>query len=107
MNRKLKTRPLKTLDLLTVIRRCIRDGKYLSCLHLEEREIKREITRKEVLYVLEHGYHEKIKDSFDEGYQVWHYAIRGKTLDERDLRVFVSFDAMTQLVIITTYEVEK
>ena len=34
------------------------------------------------------------------------HAVRGKTLDKRDLRVVVSFDA-TGMLIITTIEVHK
>ena len=74
-------------------------------MHLEQRESERDITRREVLDVLLRGFHEKKEDDFDEAYQKWHYAIRGLTLDARELRVFVSFDEVTQLIIITTYEI--
>jgi len=49
----------------------------------------------------------KKEDDFEDGYQVWHYAIRGKTIDERDLRVFVSFDEDRMMVIITAFEIGK
>ena len=50
------------------------------------------------------GYHEARKDTFEEPYNAWNYAIRGKTLDQRDLRVVVSFDD-SGMLIITTIEV--
>ena len=39
-------------------------------------------------------------------YNAWNYAIRGRTVDRRDLRVIVSFDE-DGMLIITTIEVEK
>ena len=99
------TRPIKVHNLLKLIKECIESGRYRSCLHLEQREMERKITRREVLYVLMHGFHEKKEDDYDERYQAWNYAIRGKTVDQRDLRIFVSFDEETMMIIITTFEV--
>lgn len=59
------------------------------------------------MYLRYTGFHEKKKDGYDDTYQAWHYAIRGKSLDERDLRVFVSFDKETMMLIITAYEIGK
>jgi Domain of unknown function (DUF4258) len=101
------TRPIKIHNLLELINDCIESGRYRSCLHLEQRERERNITRREVLYVLKHGFHEKKEDDYDEQYQTWNYAIRGKTVDQRDLRIFVSFDEKTMMIIITTFEIGK
>lgn len=79
------TRPIKIINLLELIKECIESGRYRSCLHLEEREMERKITRRDVLYVLMHGFHEKKEDDYDEQYQAWNYAIRGKTVDQRDI----------------------
>lgn len=101
----LKTaRPEKIKNLLKVIKECIESGRYRSCLHLEQRERERNITRREVLYVLKNGFHEKKEDDFEEKHQTWNYAIRGKTVDQRELRVFVSFDIEIMMIIITTFE---
>jgi hypothetical protein len=54
--------------------------------------------------VLKNGYHEKVKTSFDEMFQTWKYAIRGKTLENWDIRIIVTFDA-TQMIIITVMHV--
>lgn len=102
MNRK-SIKPLKIDRLLGRVRECIESGRYLSCLHLEQREGERGITRREVLDVLLHGFHEKKEDDFDDAYQKWHYAIRGMTLDGRELRVFISFDEMSNMIIKSRY----
>lgn len=101
------SRPPKIPNLLKVVKACIESGRYRSCLHLEQREMERNITRREVLYVLKTGFHEQKEDDFDEAYQDWHYAVRGKTVDERDLRVFISFDKETMMIIITTFEINR
>ena len=36
---------------------------------------------------------------FDERFKVWNYAIRGKTLDKREIRVMASFDQQNMLII--------
>ncbi len=78
---------------------CLDTGRYLDTRHSLERQQEREITRPEVVYILRCGFHEKKKDKFDSRYQVWNYAIRGKTLDKRELRIIVSFDESNMLII--------
>jgi len=51
------------------------------------------------------GWHEKRKDAYSEVFKSWNYAIRGKTIDERELRVVVSFDE-DGLLIITVIDLE-
>lgn len=100
------SRPKKLLDLLTVVRTCIEDGRYLDTRHATERQIERQINRPEILYVLKNGHHEKAKDKFDEAYSAWNYAVRGKTVDRRELRIIVSFDT-NGMLIITAIELKK
>lgn len=95
-------RPPKLDKLLEIVKKCIESENYLSCLHLEQREKERQITRREVWHVLLNGFHEKKKDTFNEIYHKWHYAIRGLTLDAREIRVFISFDETSKMLIITT-----
>lgn len=61
--------------------------------------VERRITRPEVLYILRHGHHEPRKDTFSSEHMAWSYAIRGRTLDGRNLRVCVSLDASRMLII--------
>ncbi len=100
------SRPGKHLDLLNVIRACIEDGRYLDTRHAVERKNQRQITRPEILFVLKNGRHEKAKDKFDDAYEAWNYAIRGKTLDRRELRIVVSFDE-NGMLIITAIDLAK
>ena len=50
------------------------------------------------------GYEEKIKTRFDEQYNTWNYAIRGKTkIDQIDMRIIVAFDEEGMLIITVMY----
>lgn len=98
-------RPSKIPNVLNVIRKAIAEGHYVDVVHAEERKQERNITRPEYLYVLNHGYHEPKKDEYKVEYKAWNYAIRGKTIDGRELRVVVSFDE-NNLLIITVIDLE-
>lgn len=89
----------KILNLLEAVCGCLDRGRYLDTRHVTERKLERNITRMEILYVLRTGFHEKKKDKFDEAYNSWNYAIRGKTMDARELRVIISFDKNNMLII--------
>ena len=52
-----------------------------------------------MLQVLKSGFHEKRKDKFDESFNAWNYAVRGKTVDTKELRIIVSFDENNMLII--------
>lgn len=93
--------------MMTLIRNCIEQGRYLDTRHALERQVERAINRNEILYVLKNGYHEKKKDKFDELYQAWNYAVRGKTLDRRELRVVISFEDASGMLLITAIELKK
>lgn len=101
-----KKRPAKLESVLDAVRRAVEEGKYRDTIHASQRQGQRRITRPEYLYVLRNGYHEKAKDKFVDAYHAWNYAIRGRTVDRRDLRVIVSFDGEGML-IITVIEVDK
>ena len=73
--------------------------------HAVVRGVERNITRMEYEYVLLNGFHEKSKDEYKEQYKSWNYAIRGKTIDKRNLRVAVSFDE-NDLLIITVIDLD-
>jgi hypothetical protein len=48
----------------------------------------------------------KNKDHYQDRYKSWNYAIRGKTIDRRDVRVIVAFDE-NNMLIITAIELES
>lgn len=99
-----ESRKQKIVNVKEAVEQCLDVGRYLDTCHAHFRQWQRFIRRPEILYVLRHGYHEKRKDAYQEAYQEWNYAIRGKTLDGRDLRVIVSFKEM-HLIIITAMDV--
>lgn len=103
-----KQRPQKVSDILQQIKNAIDSGRYRDTTHARDRQDERRITRQEYVHVLCNGWHERVKDRFDEGYQAWNYAIRGRTLDNRDIRVIVTFEGSEEselLLIITVIEV--
>lgn len=91
--------PPKVDRLLERVREALDAGRFLDTAHTTQRRAERQITRPETLYVLRHGWHEKRKDVFDPRYRAWNYAIRGKTIDGRQLRVVVSFENNVLLIV--------
>ena len=105
MSKRRNNRPTKMQNLLEQIKAAIGSGHYLDVSHALVRAGERQITRQEYLYILKHGWHEKRKDEFKEEFNSWNYAIRGKTIDARELRVIVSFDE-NDMLIITVIDLE-
>jgi hypothetical protein len=93
------TRPPQLDEIFPKIRDCITNGRYRQSIHAMERKLERNIDLPDILYVLINGYHEKQKTSFDEVFQTWKYAIRGRTLDKNDIRIIIAFD--DDMLIIT------
>ncbi|PKL79085.1 MAG: hypothetical protein CVV27_02370 [Candidatus Melainabacteria bacterium HGW-Melainabacteria-1] len=105
MVKRKSLRPAKEPNLMQKIRVALASGDYLDTVHASERQAERNITAPEYEYVLKHGWHEASKDRLDESYDAWNYAIRGRTLEQRELRVIVSFDP-AGLLIITVIDLE-
>lgn len=85
---------------------CIEQGRYLQSKHALQRQKERKIDLTDALYVLKNGYHEKKKTTYDEVFCAWKYAIRGKSLDDVDIRVIIAFDENAML-IITVMHVQR
>ena len=102
-----KSRLKKIDNLLITIQDCVIAGRYRDTMHAVKRQKQRNIILPEILHVLKNGRHEKRKDRFDETFNSWNYAIRGWTLDGLDLRVIVSFEMETHLLIITAFYLDK
>lgn len=102
----LSKKPKKIENLLGRIRNCLSSGTYRDTFHAIERKAERNITLPEIIHVLKTGRHEKSKDHFEEVFNTWNYAIRGKTIDGLELRVIVSFDEERDLLIITAFYLE-
>jgi hypothetical protein len=91
-------------DILKRIREHVRKGTYILREHVIRRQKERQVRLPDLLYVLEHGRHEQDKDSFDIKNQHWKHAIRGKTINNVDLRVVVAFHE--KMAIITVIKVK-
>src|ERR1700722_11162988 len=98
------SRPNQLIDLLDMIKRCIEQQKYTQTKHALQRQNERRIDLRDAFYVLKTGYHEKRKSSFDHISNTWKYAVRGKTIDNVDLRIIIAFD-LEDMIIITVMEV--
>ncbi len=100
-------KPKKIENLLERIRKCIDSGAYRDTFHAVTRKAERNISLPEIVHVLRTGRHEKNKDHFEEAFNSWNYAIRGRTIDEAELRVIVSFDEERDMLIITVFYLEE
>jgi hypothetical protein len=95
-------RPAKLHDVLALVRSNIELGTYRDTRHAAQRKEERSTTLLEILHVLKRGHHEKRKDEFKLEYGDWNYAIRGKTVDQRELRVVVTF--VSEMLVITAID---
>jgi hypothetical protein len=101
-------RPPKLENVLVKVRECIENGKYYDTRHASDRKNERSITRLEIRQALLHGRHVPSRDRYDEAFGElgWTYAVEGKTLDRRSLRVIVAFDETTKALIITAVDLD-
>jgi len=96
---KKKKTPPKLDNLLEKIKQHIANGEYSFTTHALSRQIERGIDTLTALYVLKTGYEEKKKTKFDETCNTWKYAIRGRTLDDLDVRIIVAIH--NKIIVIT------
>jgi hypothetical protein len=82
--------PPKIKDPLSAIQAYEKRGLYNFVHHARKRLEEREVTVFEVVQVIHRGFHEARKDEFKPEFGDWNYAIRGKTLDGRKLRLAIA-----------------
>ena len=101
-------RPPKADNLLQLVRRCIDEGRYRDTRHATDRKSERSITRLEICHALRAGRHVPRRDRYDELYGElgWSYAIEGKTLDNRHLRIIVAFDEERRTLFVTAVDLD-
>lgn len=95
---KLKNPP-QIDNLFQTIKECIEQGNYILTEHALQRLNERNIALNDAEYVLKNGYLEKKKTNFDEIFRTWKYAIRGKTIEDLDIRIIIAFDKNNMIVI--------
>ena len=96
----------KLPDLLSKLSSSVQKGQLRFTKHALERMAERSILRLEVEYVLKNGHHEKRKDAFDEAFDIRNYSINGKTVDDKKLRVVVSFET-PNFIVVTAIDLER
>ena len=115
------TKPSKKTDqeLFALIEQKIKERNYLFVRHAKERQTERNISDLDVLNILEGkpGYarkRNKSKDSYESNYihdkpQDWKYCIEGKDIDERKIRIILTFtdDLMPIITVINLSEEEQ
>ena len=87
------------------LREALEKGDYRFTNHALARMEERNITSIDVRYVLREGSHEAKKDAFDSLSGRWKYAIRGRTVDARDIRIIIVF--ANQMMIVTVIDKER
>lgn len=108
VSRKPKKRsPEKHPDPHKTIRDFLEQDKIFETGHALQRLQQREVTHLEYRYVLKNGYREKSRDRYDESFKEWTYAMKGKTLDGRLLRVVVAFDEKLNVITVIDLEIES
>ena len=101
---------LNEIKIFKAIDRAIKTGNYYFTHHAKKRSRqRRKVSEFEVIKILESEskYHESKKDIFNEKFQEWNYAIRGKSIDEEDIRIIVSFEDKKMLIITVINMDEK
>ena len=78
----------------------IKESKYRLTKHAAEEQAKDGIDLQDTLHVLKTGRHESGKTSFDNRFQAWNYAIRGRTEDSKEVRVIISFSHGMMIVTV-------
>ena len=77
----------------------LQEGRYRDTSHALTRKKDRKINLPDIRYVLLNGFHEERKDTYREEFECWNYAIRGKTIIGREIRVIVSFNQYGMMII--------
>ena len=99
-------RPSKLKDILAVVRAAVESGQLVYSDHANSRMSVREIIKPEIEHVLKSGFHEAIKDQFSSAFEAWDYAIRGKTVDGRALRIVVAM-VQPRVLVVTAIDLDK
>ena len=113
-------KPSKKADqeLFTLIERKIIEKNYIFAKHAKERQQQRNISDLDVLNILKGktGYERKrnkSKDSYESSYihnkpQDWKYCIEGKDIDERKVRIILTFtDDLMPIITVINLSEEK
>lgn len=96
----------KIRDIISVASKAVEAGHLFYSSHANERLRERKIIKPEVETILTNGHYEIHKDQFNELHGTWDYAIRGKTVDGRSLRIVVAL-IEPKVLIVTAIDLDK
>lgn len=107
-------KPVKKTDkeLWAMIEKCISNNDYIIKVHAKKRQIDRSITDIDILDILENRRNRqrkrnKKKDTYTDGYFDWNYCIEGRDLDKDRIRIIVSFNEESDLLVITVIRLDN
>lgn len=87
-----------------VVESFVRAGRLTYSSHANQRLKQRKITRPEVEQVLIHGHHEARKDQFNQEFNSWDYAFRGKTVEGRQFVVAIE---APNVLVVTAIDLDR
>lgn len=99
-------KPPKSKNLLQKIYQAVTSGRLFYSNHANDRMLERKLLKVEIEYVLRVGFHEDRKDQFNEKMNSWDYAIRGKTIDGRNLRIIIAI-IRPNILIVTAIDLDR
>ena len=100
--RKRPQRPAKVSDVLSEMKPRLAKRRVRFSVHALQQMKRRHVIQAEVFQALENGYHETSKDEFVKN---WRYAIRGRTIDKKRLRVCIAF-VPDQFDVVTVIDLD-
>lgn len=101
--RRTTKRPAKLPNVVGEVRARVDGGLLRYSTHASERMDEREITEFEVESVLSSGSWVKRRDRYEEEHKSWSYCFEGDSIEERSLRIIVTFED-PDLLVVTTIE---
>ena len=69
--------------------------------HARGRMMRRQLLLPEVEQALSSGIHVPEEDEWDDDHEAWNYAIEGETIDQKRLRIAVSFVEDDDMLVVT------
>ena len=84
---------------MSLIRARARAGEFIVLPHAETRRGERGISIPDIVHALLNGERDPAHDEFKVEFQSWNYAVWGKTVDGRSVRIAVAFDENDMLIV--------
>ena len=88
---------------IKAVRQHTHDMTYRYTKHARRRLRQRQISRRDIRWILRYGYHNSTHDVFESHFRSWNYAIEGSPRKRRSLRVIVGFQEGIMQIVTATY----